>query len=167
MIFRGVGWESGQERGSRRRGYMYTYSWFPGGSDGKEPACNVGDPDLIPGLGRSPGEGNGNPLQYSCLKNFMDRGAKRASPWGLRVGHDRASNTHTQSFLDSGTTHSTDIEFTHQLLAEIIGSDRQGICYVTVRSRVVYLPLWSPWGEHIRTPGTELSLPASPSSHVG
>ena len=42
---------------------------FPGGSDYKESSCNVGDPGLIPGLGRSPGEGNGNPLQYSCLEN--------------------------------------------------------------------------------------------------
>jgi len=41
----------------------------------KESACNTGDMDLIPGLGRSPGEGNGNPLQYSCLGNLMDRGA--------------------------------------------------------------------------------------------
>ena len=48
---------------------------FPGGSDGKESACNVGDPALILGLGRSPGEGNGNPLQYSCLENPIDRGA--------------------------------------------------------------------------------------------
>ena len=49
---------------------------FPGGSDGKESACNAGDPGcLIPGLGRSPGEGNGNPLQYSCLENSMDREA--------------------------------------------------------------------------------------------
>ena len=48
---------------------------FPGGSDGKASACNVGDPGLIPGSGRSPGEGNGNLLQYSCLENHMDRGA--------------------------------------------------------------------------------------------
>ena len=48
---------------------------FPGGSDGKESAHNVGDLSLIPGLERSPGEGNGNPLQYSCLENPMDRGA--------------------------------------------------------------------------------------------
>ena len=48
---------------------------FPGGSDGKESACNAGDPGLIPGLGRCPGEGNGNPLQYSYLENPMDRGA--------------------------------------------------------------------------------------------
>ena len=45
---------------------------FPGGSDGKASACNAGDPGSIPGLGRSPGEGNGNPLQYSCLENSMD-----------------------------------------------------------------------------------------------
>ena len=52
--------------------------WFiHGGSDGKESACNAGDLGLIPGLGRSPGEGNGNPFQYSCLKNSMDRGAWR------------------------------------------------------------------------------------------
>ena len=47
----------------------------PGGSDGKVSACNVGDPGSIPELGRSPGEGNGKPLQYPCLENPMDRGA--------------------------------------------------------------------------------------------
>ena len=48
---------------------------FPGSSDGKASAYNVGDPGYIPGLGRSPGEGNGNPLQYFCLENPMDGGA--------------------------------------------------------------------------------------------
>ena len=48
---------------------------FPGVSNGKEAACSVGDLDSIPGLGRSPGEGNGYPLHYSCLENLMDRGA--------------------------------------------------------------------------------------------
>ena len=52
-------------------------SCFPGGSDSKASACNAGDLGLIPGFGRSPGEGNGNPLQYSCLENPMDRGAYR------------------------------------------------------------------------------------------
>ena len=51
---------------------MRIYRDFPGGSDDKESACNVGDPDSIPGLGRSSGEGNGNPLLYSCLKNPTD-----------------------------------------------------------------------------------------------
>jgi len=48
---------------------------LPSGSDGKESAYNAGDLDSIPGLGRSPGKGNSNPLQYSCLENPMDRGA--------------------------------------------------------------------------------------------
>ena len=48
---------------------------FSRDSDSKVSACNAGDPGLIPGLGRSPGEGNGYPLQYSCLENSMDRGA--------------------------------------------------------------------------------------------
>ena len=59
---------------------------FPGGSDGKVSACNVGDPGLIPGLGRSPGEGNGNPLQYSCLENSMDVGAWWATVHGVAKG---------------------------------------------------------------------------------
>ena len=49
------------------------FKGFPGGSDGKASVYNAGDPGSIPGLGRSPGEGNGNPLQYSCLKNPMDK----------------------------------------------------------------------------------------------
>ena len=52
--------------------------YFPGGSDGKESACNEEDPGSIPGLGGYPREGNGNPLQYSCLEIPMDRGAWRA-----------------------------------------------------------------------------------------
>ena len=52
---------------------------FPGGSQGKESAYNAGDPGLVPGLGRFPGEGNGYPLQYSCLENPMDRGAWEAA----------------------------------------------------------------------------------------
>ena len=55
--------------------YIYTLLCvgLPCSSNGKESACNAGDPGLIPGSGRSPGEGNGNPLQYSCLENPMDR----------------------------------------------------------------------------------------------
>ena len=49
--------------------------FFPGGSESKASVCSAGDPGSIPGSGRSPGEGNGNPLQYSCLENPMDRGA--------------------------------------------------------------------------------------------
>ena len=56
---------------------------FPGGSEGKASACNAGDLGLIPGLGRFPGEGNGNPLQYSCLENPMDIGALWATVHGV------------------------------------------------------------------------------------
>ena len=64
---------------------------FPCSSVGKESACNAGDLDLIPGLGKFPGEGNGNPLQYSCLENPMDGGAWWAAVCGVtktEVGHD-------------------------------------------------------------------------------
>ena len=56
---------------------------FPGGLDGKESACNAGDLGYIPGLGRSPGGGHGNPFQYSCLENPMDRGALWATVYGV------------------------------------------------------------------------------------
>ena len=55
---------------------------FPGGLDGKESACNAGEPGSIFGSGRSPGEGNGNPLQYSYLENSMHRGVWGYIPWG-------------------------------------------------------------------------------------
>ena len=60
------------------------YLGFPGGSEVKMSACNAGDLGLIPGLGRSPGEGNGNPLQYSCLENPIDGGAWWATVHGAQ-----------------------------------------------------------------------------------
>ena len=66
-----------------------TITCFPGGSDGKESACNAGDLGSISGLGRSPGGGHGNRLQYSCLENLHgQRSLVGYNPWGLRVGHD-------------------------------------------------------------------------------
>jgi len=63
---------------------------------GEESACNAGDVNLIPGLGRCPGGRNGNPLQYSCLGNDMDRGAWRATVRSVaRVGHKLATKTTT------------------------------------------------------------------------
>ena len=55
--------------------YIYIYMGFPGGPEGKESTCNAGETGSILGSGRSPGEGNAYPLQYSCLENSMDRGA--------------------------------------------------------------------------------------------
>ena len=61
-----------------------SHNRFPGGSDGKASAYNVGDPGSIPGLGRSPGEGNGNLLHYSCLEYPKNREAPGYSPWGCK-----------------------------------------------------------------------------------
>ena len=73
---------------------------FPGGSDSKESACNVGDWGSIPGSGRSPGEGNGNLLQYSCLENSMDREKSGGlQSMGLqRIEYNWAINTFTFTF---------------------------------------------------------------------
>ena len=65
---------------------------FPGGSDSTESACNAGDLRLIPGSGRSPGEGNGNPLQYSCLENPRDGGAWWGAVYGVAKSRARLSN---------------------------------------------------------------------------
>ena len=77
---------------------------FPGGSEVKTSACNAGDLGSIPGSRRSPGEGNGNPLQYSCLKNPMYRGAFWATVHGVTKSRTRLSNfTFNFSFLYSPT----------------------------------------------------------------
>ena len=65
---------------------------LPSGSDDKESACNAGDPDSIPGSGRSPGEGNGYPLQYSCLENPTYRGAWRATVHRVAKSQTQLSN---------------------------------------------------------------------------
>ena len=65
---------------------------FPGGSDRKVSACNAGDTGSVPGSERSPGEGNGNPLQYSCLENPMDRGAWRSSVHGVTKSQTQLSD---------------------------------------------------------------------------
>ena len=71
------------------------YAVFHGGLDDKEPACSAGDPDSIPGSGRSPGEGNGNPLQYSCLRNPIDRGTQWATLHGVPKGWRRLCDYHS------------------------------------------------------------------------
>ena len=65
---------------------------FPGGSEVKVSACNAGDLGLIPGSGRAPGEGNGNPLQYSCLENPMDGGAWWATVHGVAKSQTQLSD---------------------------------------------------------------------------
>ena len=65
---------------------------FPGGSDGKEPACKAGEPGSISGSKRAPVEGHGNPLQYACLENSMDRGAWRATVQRVTKSQTQLSN---------------------------------------------------------------------------
>ena len=65
---------------------------FPGGSDSKESTCNAGDLGLTPGWGRHPEERNGNPLQYSCLENFMNRGEWKATAHGIPESWTRLSH---------------------------------------------------------------------------
>ena len=77
--------------------YFCFISCFPGGSGGKASACNVGDLGLILGLGRSPGEENGNSLQYSGLENPMDRGAWRAIVHRVAKSQTQLSNYHTHT----------------------------------------------------------------------
>ena len=77
-------------------GWFYYSEGSPNGSYGKDSACNAGDQDSVAGLGRSPGEGNGNPLQYSCLENGTDREVWWIQSTGSqRVRHNWASKTHT------------------------------------------------------------------------
>ena len=71
--------------------YIYTHAGFPGDSDGKKSTCNVGDLGSIPGLGRSPGGGHGNPLQYSCMENPMDREAWWATVHGVAKSRTQLS----------------------------------------------------------------------------
>ena len=73
--------------------YVGSTLWdFPGGSDGKASAYNAGEQGSIPGLGRSPGEGNGNALQYSCLENPMDGEAWQATVYGVAKSQTRLSD---------------------------------------------------------------------------
>ena len=88
-------WLLGMQNGTLKNSFSVSYTvkfrgGFPGSSVGKESACNSGDPGLISGSGRSPGKGNGNPLQYSCLGNPIDRGAWQATVHGV-ARHDLAT----------------------------------------------------------------------------
>ena len=88
-----LNWTGLKRLSSSSRQFESIILWFPGGSDNKASACHVADLSSIPRLGRSPGEGNGNPLQYSCLENPMDRGA-----WWAIVHRVTKSQTRLSEF---------------------------------------------------------------------
>ena len=87
-------WVEGEETEGKLgfAGYHLPAQGFSGGSEDKGSACNAGDPGSIPALGRSPGEGNSNPFQYSCLENPMDRGAWQATVHGVAKSLTRLKN---------------------------------------------------------------------------
>ena len=73
----------GRKSQTRLSDFTFTFTRLSSSSDSKDSACNAGNPDSIPGLGSSPGEGNGSPLQYSCLENSMDRGVGQVTVLGV------------------------------------------------------------------------------------
>ena len=83
--------------------YIYIFYFYSGGSDGKESACNVGKPGSTPSSGKSPGEGHGYPLQYSCLENFMNRGACWATVPGVTKSQPQQSSQHTHTHTHTHT----------------------------------------------------------------
>ena len=89
---------------------------FPGGSGSEEIAYNAGDPGLIPGLGRSPGIGNGNPLQYSCLENSMDKGAWQVTVHGV-IESDMTEQL-TLIFIKLGVARLSWTQFLRNFMAE-------------------------------------------------
>ena len=93
---------------------------FPGGSVVKNPPANAEDPGSIPGSGRSPGRGNDNPLQYSCLENPMDRSLVGCSPWGRK---------------ESDTTERLHFHFSLSCIGEGNGNPLQGSCLENPRDR--------------------------------
>ena len=108
---------------------------FPGGSYGKESACSVGDYSSIPGLGRSPGEGNGNPLQYSCLENPMDRGT-----WQATVHEsDMTEQLHTLGILEQ--VGFTKAQNNHRVVVVVESLSRVWLCHD--------LTDYSPWGSSV------------------
>ena len=95
-----------QSTGSQRVRHDWSdLAGFPGSSDGKASAYNVGDMGSIPGLGRSPREGNGNPLQYSRLENPMDQGAWRTTVHGVAKSWTRLSDFTSLRFMEQLSTH--------------------------------------------------------------
>ena len=128
----------------RKRSVRGRFQWkggFPGGSDVKESTWNAGNLGLIPGLGRSPGEGSGYPFQYYNLENSMDRGAWQATVQGLqRVRHDWVTFTHSVKRM---------LEFDPEGIALAING-----CWLMLPPRHCWPGLWNcSWGWIIVFPG--------------
>ena len=102
-----------------------------GGSDGKESACNAEDSGSIPGSQRSPGEGNGNPVQYSCLENSMDRGVWWATIHGVRKSRTQLSNQHFHFHRYMEKNIKSIFSYTHTNLHKFTNDNNMTVSYVT------------------------------------
>ena len=108
---------------------------FPGGSEGKDSACNVKNPGSIPGSGRSPGEGNGNALGYPCLEKSMDGGAWQAySPWGCKE-----SDTTWETSLDPWSWRDIKWQSTNMQLCNGLRWQQRGCC------KAYPITVWLKW----------------------
>ena len=126
---------------------------FPHSSVSKESAYNAGGPGLIPGLGRSPGEGNGNPLQYSCLENLMDKRAQQATVHGVaRVGHNLKNhqglsrchliNITKDSFISLITGNSK--AFRNSVLGTVLRPNIYFLLQITISEQPCSCKVWAP-----------------------
>ena len=109
--------------------FLYVLCGFPGGSDGKESACSAGCPGLIPGLGRSPGEGHSNPLQYSRLENSMDRGAWELQSIGVPKSQTQLSYYHTHTHIHTFLEKHCDIFEFSGLLITLMDMSGYNVCH--------------------------------------
>ena len=128
---------------------------LPSGSDSKASVCNTGDPGSIPGLGRYPGEGNGSPLQYSCLeKSHGLQSLVGYRPWGRRVGHDWVTSLHFILFAaEDGEALSVQFSSVAQLcwtLCDPMDCSTQGF--------LVHLCLLEPTQTHVHRIGDAIQL---------
>ena len=129
--------------------YLRSLLGFPDGSDGKESACYVGGLGSIPGSGRSPGEGKGYPLQYSCLENSMDRGAWWVTVCGITKSWIRLSDWHF---------------FVFSMLCEIYPLCCLSLCFIHFSRYTVFPCITIPCHSSILILMSSLLLPATPVS---
>ena len=111
---------------------------FPGGSEDKESACNAGYPGSILGLGRPPGEGNGNPLQYFCLGNSTDRGAWWATIHGITKELDTTEQLNNTTTYDEGQASSAEVQ--------ILNSKKSQTATGNPKGMMLYLEVNDVWG---------------------
>ena len=137
---------------------------FPCGSDGKASSYNAGDLGLIPGSGRASGEGNGNPLQYSCLENPMDRGAWKATVHGVAKSWTQLSDFTSLSLLQKSML----IRFLHTFFWSTMYTSLPIIyhfCFIKRASLDIYNAIWVQSSSWIFMTSPLLFIVITPKQH--